>query len=69
VTLVCSFSRSPPEASGNSVYMNVNGENFGAKCIHHYAFCNLFRNTGEPNEETLDFRVRFSAKWLQVTDA
>lgn len=45
VALVRAFSSCPSESPRNSVHVDIYWEHLSVKCIHHYAFCNLFRDT------------------------
>jgi hypothetical protein len=36
------------------MHVNVDWQHLGAKCIHHYAFCNLFRYARETHQKHLD---------------
>ena len=69
VALVRSLSCGPSKATCNAVHMNVDRKHLSAKCIHHYAFCNLFRNAREAYQKPLHFFSGLASKGPKIAVA
>jgi hypothetical protein len=69
VRLIGAFSFCPSEASRYSVDVYIHRQNFGVKCIHHYAFCNFFRNSRETNKKCLLFSLGLAPQEIEIAAA
>jgi hypothetical protein len=66
VALVRSLPPRPAQTRRDAMHVHVNRQHLDAKCIQHYAFCNLFRHARKTHQEFLYLLGRSAFENLEV---